>query len=116
VAHKKILPDQTASAFRMTETPPPADPDSTLAPDSPPISAQPALPVGTVRGKRLARRKQLAALRNACFNMVSAGYTYAQIAESFGLPERTLRRHVAPPSTSAASKRRTATSTCKLTG
>jgi hypothetical protein len=49
----------------------------------------------TVRGKRLERRTRRAEWRQSCFELVSAGHSYAEVANRLMVSERTVRRDVA---------------------
>jgi len=59
--------------------------------DSPPLAEIPE----TVRARRLARRLRRAEWRQSCFDLVSAGYSYAEVAKQLLVSERTVRRDVA---------------------
>jgi hypothetical protein len=59
--------------------------------DSPP----PAEVRETVRAKRLARRMARIEWRQTCFELISAGHSYAEVAEQLMVSERTVRRDVA---------------------
>jgi hypothetical protein len=61
----------------MTESPPPAETR------------------GTVRARRLARRIRRSEWRQSCFELVSAGHSYAEVAKRLTVSERTVRRDVA---------------------
>jgi len=69
----------------MTDSPPPADAQN----------AAPAEARDTVRARRLARRIRRAEWRHTCFELVSAGLSYAEIAKRLMVSERTVRRDVA---------------------
>jgi hypothetical protein len=59
--------------------------------DSPP----PAQTRETVRARRLARRMGRIEWRQSCFELVSAGHSYAEVANRLMVSERTVRRDVA---------------------
>ena len=59
--------------------------------DSPP----PAETRETVRARRLARRMRRIEWRQSCFELVSAGHSYAEVAKRLMVSERTVRRDVA---------------------
>jgi hypothetical protein len=59
--------------------------------DSPP----PAETRETVRARRLERRMRRAEWRQSCFELVSAGHSYAEVAKWLMVSERTVRRDVA---------------------
>lgn len=59
--------------------------------DSPP----PAQTHETVRARRLARRMGRIEWRQSCFELVSAGHSYAEVANRLMVSERTVRRDVA---------------------
>ena len=59
--------------------------------DSPP----PAETRETVRARRLARRMGRIEWRQSCFELVSAGHSYAEVANRLMVSERTVRRDVA---------------------
>jgi hypothetical protein len=58
-------------------------------------SPQPDEPRQTVRGKRLERKIRRAEWRQSCFELVSAGHSYAEVAKLLMGSERTVRRDVA---------------------
>ena len=49
----------------------------------------------TVRAKRLARRMARMEWRQSCFELISAGHSYAEVAKLLLVSERTVRRDVA---------------------
>ncbi len=49
----------------------------------------------TVRARRLERRMRRAEWRQSCFELVSAGHSYAEVAKLLMVSERTVRRDVA---------------------
>ena len=49
----------------------------------------------TVRGRRLARKMARIEWRQSCFELVSAGHSYAEVAQHLMVSERTVRRDVA---------------------
>jgi hypothetical protein len=49
----------------------------------------------TVRGRRLARKIARSEWRQSCFELVSAGHSYAEVAQHLMVSERTVRRDVA---------------------
>jgi hypothetical protein len=59
--------------------------------DSPP----PDEPHQTVRAKRLTRQMRRNEWRQTCFELVSAGHSYAEVAKRLMVSERTVRRDVA---------------------
>ncbi len=59
--------------------------------DTPP----PAATRETVRARRLARRMGRIEWRQSCFELVSAGHSYAEVANRLMVSERTVRRDVA---------------------
>jgi hypothetical protein len=59
--------------------------------DSPPS----AEPHQTVRAKRLTRQMRRNEWRQTCFELVSAGHSYAEVAKRLMVSERTVRRDVA---------------------
>ena len=63
--------------------------------DSPPSSQPPAETRQTVRGRSLARRLARTEWRQSCFDLVSAGHSYAEVAKLLMVSERTVRRDVA---------------------
>jgi DNA-binding NarL/FixJ family response regulator len=48
----------------------------------------------TVRAKRLARQMRRNEWRQSCFELVSAGHSYAEVAKRLMVSERTVRRDV----------------------
>src|SRR5271156_1521515 len=92
--------------FRLMKTAGP------LMTDSPP----PAQTRETVRARRLARRMGRIEWRQSCFDLVSAGHSYAEVANRLMVSERTVRRTSPASSPSAASMRRSAISICRSTG
>ncbi len=68
----------------MTDSLPPPDAE-TAAPDETPQ---------TVRAKRKAQREWRADRRQACFDLMSAGYTYAEVAKALKVSVRAVRREV----------------------
>ena len=58
-------------------------------------SPQPAETRETVRARRLARRMRRIEWRQSCFELVSAGHSYAEVAKLLMVSERTVRRDVA---------------------
>ena len=58
-------------------------------------SPPPAQTHETVRARRLARRMGRIEWRQSCFELVSAGHSYAEVANRLMVSERTVRRDVA---------------------
>jgi hypothetical protein len=80
----------------MTHSPPPSTdspPPDFLPSDEPPDETAEARE--TVRSKRLARRMRRLEWRQACFELISAGHSYAEVAKALMVSERTVRRDVA---------------------
>ena len=63
--------------------------------DTPPFAEPPEETRETVRGRRLARKKARIEWRQSCFELVSAGHSYAEVAQHLMVSERTVRRDVA---------------------
>ena len=63
--------------------------------DTPPSAEPPEETRQTVRGRRLARKMAQSEWRQSCFELVSAGHSYAEVAQHLMVSERTVRRDVA---------------------
>ncbi|HEX9168978.1 MAG TPA: hypothetical protein VF886_08645 [Roseiarcus sp.] len=63
--------------------------------ESPPSAEPPGEPHQTVRAKRLERRMRRLEWRQSCFELISAGHSYAEVAKQLLVSERTVRRDVA---------------------
>ena len=70
----------------------------------------------TVRAGRLARKMARNEWRQSCFELISAGHSYAEVAKQLMVSERAVRRDVARVIESAASTRPSAIFTCRSTG
>jgi hypothetical protein len=63
--------------------------------DTPPSAEPPEETRETVRGRRLARKMARIEWRQSWFELVSAGHSYAEVAQHLMVSERTVRRDVA---------------------
>jgi hypothetical protein len=63
--------------------------------DFPPHTEPPAETRETFRASRLARKVRRAEWRQSCFELISAGHSYAEVARQLMVSERTVRRDVA---------------------
>jgi hypothetical protein len=63
--------------------------------DSPPADEPSAQAAETVRARRLARKMGRIEWRQSCFELVSAGHSYSEVAKQLIVSERTVRRDVA---------------------